>query len=134
MVHRLRGKTVEEVCGCVEGLCPVAGRERRLEEKATDHVGSGANHAFGPTVLGRGVGARETQLDAMSEKERTGGVVVELAAIVTLQGTDRTMKLGGYPGEEVCEGEERVRLEAERKSPEKMGKIIQNHQIIFITR
>jgi hypothetical protein len=75
-----------------------------------DHIGGGANHAFGLAVLGRGVGARETQLDTMSEKERTGGVVVELAAIVTLQGTNRATKLGGDPGEEVCEGGERVRL------------------------
>ena len=52
----------------MQGLCPVAGRERRLEEKAADHIGGGANHAFGPTVLGRGVRARETQLDAVSEK------------------------------------------------------------------
>jgi hypothetical protein len=87
-----------------------------------------------PTVLGRGLGTRETQLDAMSEKERTGGVVVELAAIVTLQGTDRSTKLGGYPGEEVYEGGERVRLQTKRKNPKKMGKIIQNHQIVFITR
>jgi hypothetical protein len=58
----------------------------------------------------------------MSEKERTGGVVVELAAIVKLQGTDRTTKLGGYPGEEVCESGARVRLQSKRKSPKKMGK------------
>jgi hypothetical protein len=70
----------------------------------------------------------------MSEKVRTGGVVVELAAIVTLQGTDRSTKLGGYPGEEVYEGGECVRLQPKRKSPKKMGKIIQNHQIVFITR
>jgi hypothetical protein len=100
VAHRLRGKKVE-VCGGVLGLCPVAGRERRLEEKATDHISGGANHAFGPAVLGRGVGARETELDAISEKERTGGVVVELAAIVTLQGTDRATELDGDPGEEV---------------------------------
>jgi hypothetical protein len=72
--------------------------------------------------LGRGVGARETQLDAISEKERTRGVVIKLAAIVTLHGTDRVMKLGGYPGEEVCEGGEHVRLQPKRKSPKKMGK------------
>jgi hypothetical protein len=84
VAHRLRQKTVEEVCSGVQGLCPVAGRESCLEEKAANHIGGGANRAFGPTVLGRGVGARETQLDAMSEKERTGDVVVELAAIVTL--------------------------------------------------
>jgi hypothetical protein len=98
------------VCGDVQGLCPVAGRERPLEEKATNHISGGANHVFGPAVLGRGVGARETQLNAMSEKERTGDVVVELVTIVTLQGMDRATKLGGYPGKEVCEGGERVRL------------------------
>jgi hypothetical protein len=134
VAHRLRGKTVEEVGGCVQGLCPVAGRERRLEEKAAEHIGGGADHAFGSTVLCRGVGARETQLDTMSEEERTRGVVVELAAIVALQITDRATKLSGYPGEEVCEGGECVRLQPKRESPEKVGKIIQNHQIVFITK
>jgi hypothetical protein len=74
------------------------------------------------------------QLDTMSEEERTGGVVVELVAIVALQGMDRVMKLGGYPGEELCEGGECVRLQPKREGPEKMGKIVQNHQIVFITR
>jgi hypothetical protein len=103
--------------GSVQGLCPVAGRERRLEEEAAEHVGGGADHAFGSAVLCRGVGARETQLDAMSEEERT----------------DRATKLSGYPGE-VCEGGECVRLQPKWEGPEKMGKIIQNHQIVFITR
>jgi hypothetical protein len=69
VAHRLGGKTVEEVGGGVQGLCPVAGRERRLEEKAADHVGGGANHALCPAVLGGGVGARETQLNATGEEE-----------------------------------------------------------------
>jgi hypothetical protein len=60
----------------MKGLCPVGGRERRLKKKAADHVGGGANHALDPAVLSRGVGTRETQLDAVSEEERTGGVVV----------------------------------------------------------
>jgi hypothetical protein len=29
VAHRLRGEAVEEMCGGVQGLCPVAGRERR---------------------------------------------------------------------------------------------------------
>jgi hypothetical protein len=41
----------------VQGLYPVAGRERRLEEKAVNHVGGGANHALCPDVLDRGVQA-----------------------------------------------------------------------------
>ena len=134
MAHRLGGKTVEEVGGDVQGLYPVAGRERRLEEEAAKHIGGGADHAFGSAVLCRGVGARETQLDAVSEEERARGVVIELAAIVTLQSTDRATKLSGYPGEEVCESGECVRLQAKREGPEKMGKIIQNHQVVFIAR
>jgi hypothetical protein len=134
VAHRLRGKTVEEMHGGMKGLCPVGGRDRHLEEKAADHVGGGANHALGPAILSRGVGTRETQLDAVSEEERTGGVDVELAAIVALQGTDRVTKRGGYPGEELCEGGECVRLQPKWESPDKMGKIIQNHQIVFVTR
>jgi hypothetical protein len=134
VAHRLRGKAVEEMGGSMQGLFPVAGRERCLEEKAAEHGGGGADHAFGSAVLCRGVGARETQLDAVSEEERMGGVVVELATIVTLQSTDRATKLSGYPGEEMCECGECVRLQPKWQSPEKMGKIIQNHQVVFITR
>jgi hypothetical protein len=117
VVHRLRWEAVEEVGSCVKCLCPVARRERRLKEEAVDHVGGSANHALGPTVLGRGVGARETQLNATGEEERPRGMVVKLAAIVTLQCTDGATELGGDPGEEVSEGGKRVGLQAERKSP-----------------
>jgi hypothetical protein len=58
----------------------------------------------------------------MSEKERVGGIVVELTDIITLQGTDRATKLGGYLGEEVCEDGERVGLQSKRKITKKMGK------------
>jgi hypothetical protein len=69
VANRLGGKTVEEVGGGVQGLCLVAGRERRQEEKAADHVGGGANHVLCPTALGGGVGARKTQLNATGEEE-----------------------------------------------------------------
>jgi hypothetical protein len=36
----------------VQGLCLVAGRERRLKKEATDHVVGGANDSFGLTILG----------------------------------------------------------------------------------
>jgi hypothetical protein len=116
----------------MKGLGPVGGRERRLKEKAADHVGGGANHALGPAVLSRGVGTRETQLDAVSEEERAGGVVVELAAIVALQGTDRAPELGGNPGEEVSKGGERIGLQPKGESPKEMGVVIQNNQVVFV--
>jgi hypothetical protein len=39
-------------------------------------------------------------------EEGARGGVVELAAIITLEGTDRAMELGGDPGEEVGVGGE----------------------------
>jgi hypothetical protein len=59
MAHRRRRKAVEEVGGGMQGLCPVAGRERRLKEKAADHISGGSNDALDPTILSRGVGTRE---------------------------------------------------------------------------
>jgi hypothetical protein len=70
----------------------------------------------------------------MGEKERAGGVVVELAAFVTLQCTDRAPKLGGDLGEEVSEGGKRVRLQPKGESPNKMGVVIQNDQVVFVAR
>jgi hypothetical protein len=120
VAHRLRGEVVDEMCGGVQGLCPVAGRERRLKKEATDHVGGGVNDVFGPVVLGRGVGVRETQLDAVGKEEGARGVVVELATIITLEGTDRATELGGDLGEEVGEGGECVGLQPKWVSPKKM--------------
>jgi hypothetical protein len=38
VAHYLRGEVVEEMCGGVHGLCPIAGRERLLKKEATDHA------------------------------------------------------------------------------------------------
>jgi hypothetical protein len=59
-------------------------------------------------------------------------VVVELAAVVALQGTDRALELGGNPGEEVSEGGKRVRLQSKGESPKKMGVVVQNDQVVFV--
>jgi hypothetical protein len=58
VAHRLRWDAVEEMTAHVQGLCRVDGKERHLEEKATDHIGGRVKDVFGPTVLGRGVGAQ----------------------------------------------------------------------------
>jgi hypothetical protein len=116
VAHRLRGEAVQGMCGGVQGLCPLADRERRLEEKATNHVGGGANDAFDLAVLRRGVGEREMQPNAMGE-EGASGVVVELVAIITLEVTDQATELGRDPSEEVGEGGECVGLQPKWKSP-----------------
>jgi hypothetical protein len=108
MAHRLQGEAIE-MCSGVQGLCLVAGRVRHLKEEAADLVGGGANDAFCSDVLGRGVRARETQLNAVGE-EGARGVVVKLSVVIALKGTNRATELGGDPGEEVSEGDERVGL------------------------
>jgi hypothetical protein len=70
----------------------------------------------------------------MGEEEGSRGVVVELVAIVTLEGTDRATELGGDPVKEVGEGGERVGLQPKRESPKKMGVVVQNDQVVFATR
>jgi hypothetical protein len=122
VAHCLRGEAVE-MCGSVQGLCPIAGWERSLKKEALDHVGGGTNDAFSPVVLRRGIGARETQLDAVGE-EGARGVVIELAACVTLEGTNLATELGGDPGEEVGEGGERVRLQPKWESPKKKREVV----------
>jgi hypothetical protein len=61
-------------------------------------------------------------------------MVVELAAVVALQCTDRAPELGGYPGEEVSEGGKRVGLQPKGESPKKMGVVVQNDQVVFVAR
>jgi hypothetical protein len=100
LAHCFRGEAIEEMSSGVQGLCPVDGKERRLDEEATNHVGGDANDAFDLAVLGRSVRAREAQLNVVGEEGARGGVV-ELSAIVTLKGTNRTTELGGDLGEEV---------------------------------
>ena len=66
-------------------------------------------------------------------EEGTGGGVIELTPVVTLDGLNGEAELSGHPGKKV-EGGEGLRLGAQRKSPRVMRKIINNDQIIFITR
>jgi hypothetical protein len=73
-------------------------------------------------------------LSAVGEEEGTGGGVVKLPPGVTLDRSDDASKLSGDPSEEVIKGGERIRLQAQGKSPQVMGVVIQNEQIIFIAR
>jgi hypothetical protein len=48
----------------------------------------------------------------MGEEEGARGVVIELAAIITLEDTDWVTELGGDPSEELGEGGERAGLQS----------------------
>jgi hypothetical protein len=70
VTDHLGGKAVEVMSSSVQGLHPISGRKRRLKEKATDHVGSGANNVFDPTVLSRGRETRAATEHRWKKKER----------------------------------------------------------------
>jgi hypothetical protein len=124
VAHRLRGEAVEEMCSGVQSICLVARRERRLKRK--QHIMLVVVRLMrSARPFGGGLGTQETQLDAMGEEGARGGVV-ELVAIITLEGTDRATKLG--------EGGERVELQPKWESPNKMREVVQNDQVLFVTR
>ena len=67
------------------------------------------------------------------EEERTGGGVIELTPVVTLDGLNGEAELSGHPGEEV-EGGKGLRLGEQRESPRVVREIIDHHQIVFVAR
>jgi hypothetical protein len=68
------------------------------------------------------------------KEEGTGGGVVKLTTIVTLDGFDGEAELCGHPSEEVKNRGESIRLRMQGKSPRIMRKIIDHHKIVLISR
>src|SRR6185436_7067151 len=93
-----------------------------------------ANHPLSLAVLRRGIRTRHTQLNTPRQEEGTGGGVVKLPPIVTLDGLNGEAELSGHPGKEVLEGGEGLRLGAQRKRPRVVREVIDHHQIVLITR
>jgi len=75
---------------------------------------------------GRSVGERHAEMDATSEEKRAHAEVVELAAVVALDGLDDDAELSTDMGEEVLQSGESVRLLAQRKSPQIMRAVIED--------
>ena len=98
--------------GGVESLNPEAGRQRGLDQKGAHDVVRRANHPLSLAVLRRGIRTRHTQLNTPREEEGTGGGVIELTPVVTLDGLNGEAELSGHPGKEVEEGGKSLRLGA----------------------
>jgi hypothetical protein len=120
---RLGGEAVQQICGGVELFYPVVSRNRSLKKQGTQYIIDGVNDAFGFTVLRRSVGTRHPQKDSFGGKECARGGVIELTAIVALDGFDGAAKLCGDISEKMRHGGKSVRFNAQRKSPHKMGVI-----------
>jgi hypothetical protein len=127
-------KTVEEVGGGVQALSPEASMKRGLKEKGAHGVVGGANHLLSLAILRRGIWARNAQLNTVRDKECSGGGVIKLTTIVTLDSLDGETELCGHPSKEVKERGKCIRLRTEGKNPRIMRKIINHHKIVLITR
>ena len=118
----------------MEALSPEARGQRGLDQKGAHDVVRRANHPLSLAVLRRGIRTRHTQLNTPRQEERPGGGVIKLPPVVTLDGFNGEAELSRHPGKEVEEGGEGLTLGAQRESPRVMRKIINNDQIILITR
>jgi hypothetical protein len=63
----------------------------------------------------------------------TGHRVIKLPPVITLDNPDGASKLSGNPIEEVREHGERIRIQAQGKSPQERRVIMQNEQVVSIT-
>jgi hypothetical protein len=70
----------------------------------------------------------------VGEEEGARGGVIELTPVVALDGLNGEAELSGHPGKEVNKGGEGVRLSTQREGPGVVREIINDHQIILITR
>jgi hypothetical protein len=103
-------KAVKKVCGGVQALSPEAGRKRGLKQKSPHGVVGGANHPLCLAILRGGVWARHAQLNTVREEESSGGGVIKLATVVTLDGLDGETELSRHPSKEVKERGKSIRL------------------------
>jgi hypothetical protein len=94
----------------------------------------GTNHELGLAVLWRSVGTQHPKLDTMREEESVGGGVIKLASIIALDASDGAAKLRGHKGQEVGEGGEGVGLLVQQKSSQAVGAVIEDDQVILVTR
>ena len=126
--------TIEKVCGSVQSVSPIDRWKATLKEQSAMNVVDGAKGVLCFTVLLRGVGARHAEDCTLGEEECAGRGVIELAAIVALDGLNRGAKLCAHISKKVRKSGKSVGLKVKRKGPNIVTTIIKNNEIIFVTR
>jgi hypothetical protein len=84
-------EVVQQICDSVEPFYPVASQKKHR----TQHIIDGVKDALAFTILRRGVQTIHPQKKTVGGEECTRGVVIELTAIVALDGFDGVAKLCG---------------------------------------
>jgi hypothetical protein len=93
-----------------------------------------AKHALSFAVLGGRVGARSAEKDVAASQEDSSGIVEEFRAVICLKTAHRIIELCVSVGYELDNVFVNIRFMAQRKNPTVMGKIINYHKVIFVTR
>lgn len=125
--------TILEIGGSVKGVSPIDRGKAALKEQRAHNIIDGTKGALGFIVLLGSVWARHAKDGTVGEKERAGRRVVELTAIVSLDGLHGGAKLRAHIGKKIRNSGKIVRFKAKWKYPSIMRTIINNDEIIFVT-
>jgi hypothetical protein len=85
----------------VEPFDRVARRHRGLKQQRVDHIIDGVKSMLSFTILWRGVWAGHPQDDPTGGKECTGGGIVEVTTVVTLDDFHGAAKMCGSKGKKI---------------------------------
>jgi hypothetical protein len=105
------GPNVEKMGGCVKSLCPIFRRHRGLNKERTNNIVRGPDGSLSFAILGRGVGARESQSCAMRREKEAICVIVEFLAIVTLNSANGCVKMSAHISIKMREGRVHIRFQ-----------------------
>ena len=118
----------------MEGVSPIDRRNAGLKQKRAHNVVNGAKSAFGFAILLGSVRARHAKDGTMGEEEHVGRRVIKLTTVVALDGLHGSAKLCTHVGKKDRNSGKGVGFKAKRKCPSIVGAIIDNNEIIFVTR
>lgn len=116
-----------------EGFGPIWWRHRSLNEDGANDVVGCANGTLRFAILWRCVRTGKAKGSPKGSEICTVGDVVELFAVVALDGSNGAVEMGSDEGVKVGESGVNVGFKMHRKAPHEMGKIINDNQIILAT-
>ena len=125
---------VKEKSGGGECVRPEPRRNVGVEKQRADTVVKSANDALSTAILLGRVRTSEAKYGAVQREEVADSSVIKLFSIFSLKGENGTAKLSLDIGIKIGESGESVGLATKGECPHIMSKIIQNHQIIYVTR
>ena len=124
---------VKEIGRSGEGLRLECGRRMHVNEHGTTTIVESTQCALRLAVLRRSIWAREAKHNAIVLEVFSEGKIIKLAAIVSLETENGQPELTIDIGAEGKKSRNHIRFVHQRKSPDVMGIVIDDHQVIFVS-